>query len=66
MAKKRKTGIKDIDGKMIYAGDTVFWPNKTGEKCIVTYVGEGGDMDWAADLPDDEPGYWLDNGCKVV
>ncbi len=63
----RKTGIKDIHGKMVCEGDLVCFPHfDTEEQLIVTFIGDGDDCDWAADKKDGTPDSWLDNSCELV
>ena len=63
----KDTGIKDIRGKMISEGDIVRFPkDEDAEKYIVVFIGDGDDMDWAADRLDKTPYAWLDSSCEIV
>ncbi len=66
----RKTGIRDVNGDMVHEGDKVCFPHiDENDILLVVFVGDGGDMDWAADRKDGlglTPDSWLDQSCKIV
>ena len=63
----KDTGIKDIDGNEVFEGDFVCFPHIDKNKIlVVVFVGDGDDMDWAADEKDGTPHRWLDSLCKKV
>ena len=63
----RETGILDKHGTMIMEGDKVCFPKIDRSKTLkVVFVGDGDDMDWAADDLDGTPDTWLDSSCEVV
>ena len=63
----KKTGIVDVNGEMIYEGQHVIFENDDPIKIlIVVWVGDGDDMNWAADNLDGTPNAWLDSSCKIL
>ncbi len=61
----KPTGIKDVKGNMIHEHDYVKFP-MDDHILKVVWVGDGGDMDWAADRLDGKPDAWLDSSCEIV
>lgn len=61
----RETGIRDKNGVMIRDRDRVKFDGDD-HVLVVTWVGDGGDMDWAADKINGEPDAWLDSSCEIV
>lgn len=53
--------------KLCMRGDKVIFPHYgTNEVLTVVFIGDGDDMDWAADKEDGTPDSWLHSTCKVV
>lgn len=61
----RETGIRDTNGVMIVEGDIVKFP-KDKHNLKVIWVGDGDNMDWAADKLNGEPDAWLDSTCTII
>lgn len=63
----RETGIRDKNNVMVVEGDVVIFPHiSSNQRFIVTFVGDGDDMDWAADKEDGTPDSWLGSSCEII